>query len=207
MTIGVLFGGPTPEHDISILTGLQALRELSPRSGDVRGLYWTKTGAFVSVGADVEASAFVDGVPMGSGESTLRVGENGGFYATGARLGRDRPLDLEVIVLATHGGPGEDGTLQGVLDLAGLNYTGPTRGRGGPRDGQVVLWSLDGSSGAPVAAAMVAQRRHDVPTHGRPLHLEAALRRLLDRHRRGTRPRHGQGATHVQPSLRQRLCR
>ena len=29
VTSGVLFGGPTPEHDISILTGLQALRELA----------------------------------------------------------------------------------------------------------------------------------------------------------------------------------
>jgi D-alanine-D-alanine ligase len=126
VTIGVLFGGPTPEHDISILTGLQALRELSLTSPEVRGLYWTKTGAFLLVDPDVEASAFVEGAPKGAGELTLRVGENGGFYASGARLGRDRPLDLEAIVLATHGGPGEDGTLQGALDLAGLNYTGPT---------------------------------------------------------------------------------
>ena len=29
VTSGVLFGGPAPEHDISILTGLQALRELA----------------------------------------------------------------------------------------------------------------------------------------------------------------------------------
>jgi D-alanine-D-alanine ligase len=126
VTIGVLFGGPTPEHDISILTGLQALRELSLSAPDVRGLYWTKTGSFVSVASDTEASAFVDGVPKGASDLTLRLGENGGFYASGARLGRDRPLDLEVIVLATHGSPGEDGTLQGALDLAGLNYTGPT---------------------------------------------------------------------------------
>jgi D-alanine-D-alanine ligase len=126
VTIGVLFGGPTPEHDISILTGLQALRELSLSSPDVHGLYWTKTGSFVSVAPDIEASAFVDGVPKGAGELTLRVGENGGFYASGGRLGRERLLDLEVVVLATHGSPGEDGTLQGALDLAGLNYTGPT---------------------------------------------------------------------------------
>jgi D-alanine-D-alanine ligase len=126
VTIGVLFGGPTPEHDISILTGLQALRELSLSSPDVRGLYWSKTGSFYAVASDVEATAFVDGVPKGASELTLRVGEHGGFFASGARLGRDRPLDLDVIVLATHGGPGEDGTLQGALDLAGLNYTGPT---------------------------------------------------------------------------------
>ncbi|MFZ0768014.1 MAG: hypothetical protein WAM64_02200 [Acidimicrobiales bacterium] len=126
MTSAVLFGGPTPEHDISILTGLQALRELSLGDAATRGIYWTKTGSFYSVSSDVEAEAFVDGVPKGSSELTLRLGEHGGFYASGARLGRDRPLELEAIVLATHGGPGEDGTLQGALDLAGLNYTGPT---------------------------------------------------------------------------------
>ena len=114
MTIGVLFGGPTPEHDISILTGLQALRELSLQLAPTCAVSTGPRPAPSSRSApDVEASAFVDGVPKGSGELTLRVGENGGFYATGARLGRDRPLDLEVIVLATHGGPGEDGTLAG----------------------------------------------------------------------------------------------
>jgi D-alanine-D-alanine ligase-like ATP-grasp enzyme len=78
---GVLFGGPTPEHDISILTGLQALRELSQHERDVRGVYWTKTGAYYLVDSDVEAEAFLDGVPKGSGELTLRLGDEGGFYA------------------------------------------------------------------------------------------------------------------------------
>jgi D-alanine-D-alanine ligase len=35
-------------------------------------------------------------------------------------------VDLEAVVLATHGGPGEDGSLQAALDLAGLRYTGPS---------------------------------------------------------------------------------
>ena len=38
---GVIFGGPTPEHDISILTGLQAVQELSRGGKDVAALYWT----------------------------------------------------------------------------------------------------------------------------------------------------------------------
>lgn len=125
MSVGVLFGGPSPEHDISILTGLQALHELARRGHDVVGIYWTKTGEWCSVDAGVEAEAFSDGVPKGATPLTLRVGDEGGFYSSGARLGRDRRLDLDALVLATHGGPGEDGTLQGALDLAGLAYTGP----------------------------------------------------------------------------------
>ena len=61
MSSGVLFGGPTPEHDISILTGLQALRELSRTESDVCGIYWTKTGSYFLVANDVEAEAFLDG--------------------------------------------------------------------------------------------------------------------------------------------------
>ena len=126
MTIGVLFGGPTPEHDVSILTGLQALRELSRSGRDALGLYWSKFGAFVTVPPDVEAEAFLEGVPRGASPVTLRVGEGGGFFSAAGRLGRERSLELEVVVVATHGGPGEDGTLQAALDLAGVAYTGPS---------------------------------------------------------------------------------
>ncbi len=126
MTSGVLFGGPSPEHDISILTGLQALRELDRVDQRTHGIYWTKTGSFYSVANGVEAEAFLDGVPKGSSELSLRLGDGGGFFTSGGRVARERRLDLDALVLATHGGPGEDGTLQGALDLAGLNYTGPT---------------------------------------------------------------------------------
>jgi D-alanine-D-alanine ligase len=111
VTSGVLFGGPSPEHDISILTGLQALRELGRADHDTQGIYWTKTGSFYSVPVDVEAEAFLDGVPKGAGELTFRLGDGGGFFTSGGRMARERRLDLDAIVLATHGGPGEDGTL------------------------------------------------------------------------------------------------
>jgi D-alanine-D-alanine ligase len=122
----VLFGGPTPEHDISILTGLLALRELHQSHRDVIGIYWTKTGAFYSVSASVEAESFLDGIPKGSSELSLRVGESGGFFHVGSRLSKERALDLDAVILCTHGGPGEDGTLQATLDLAGVMYSGPT---------------------------------------------------------------------------------
>jgi D-alanine-D-alanine ligase len=124
--IGVVFGGPTPEHDISILTGLLALRELERAGRDVVGLYWTKTGDFVRVPAGVEANAFVHGVPAGSEPLELRGGAQGGFVQPAGRFGKEKPLPLEAAVLATHGGPGEDGTLQGLLDAAGVAYTGPS---------------------------------------------------------------------------------
>lgn len=113
----VLFGGPSPEHDISISTGLQAARTLS----DVEAIYWDKTGAFHLVDPQMEAVEFADGVPRKARELGFSPGQGGGFTL------RRKPLDVDVILLATHGGPGEDGTLQGLLDLAGYRYTGPGR--------------------------------------------------------------------------------
>jgi D-alanine-D-alanine ligase len=123
--VAVVYGGPSPEHDVSILTGLQACRALTDANRDPLSIYWTKLGAFVLVDPGLEASAFVDGAPRDGEPLTLHVGPEGGFAASG-RLGRPRRLDIEVAVLCTHGGPGEDGSLQGVLDLAGIAYTGPS---------------------------------------------------------------------------------
>ena len=50
-TIGVVFGGPSPEHDISILTGLQSVRILSKKY-DVIALYWSKNNEWYLV--DIE---------------------------------------------------------------------------------------------------------------------------------------------------------
>ncbi len=111
----VLFGGPSPEHDVSILTGLQAARAL----GDVTGVYWSKDGAFWEVDANLEAEAFAEGVPRRAGRLRLAAGE-------GLLGRRDKPIDLSAMVNCCHGGPGEDGSVQGALDLAGIAYTGPS---------------------------------------------------------------------------------
>jgi D-alanine-D-alanine ligase len=124
--VAVAFGGPSPEHDVSILTGLQAARELAGARRDVIGLYWTKTGEWYRVDAALEAVDFVDGVPAGAQSLQLVTGAEGaGFVAGAGRLGRTRPLPVDVVVNCCHGGPGEDGTLQAALDLVGVAYTGP----------------------------------------------------------------------------------
>jgi len=124
--VAVAFGGPSPEHDVSILTGLQAAHELAGAARDVVGLYWTKTGDWYRVDASLEAADFIDGVPRGAQSLQLVTGGDGaGFVAGAGRLGRTRPLPLDAVVNCCHGGPGEDGTLQAAFDLAGVAYTGP----------------------------------------------------------------------------------
>lgn len=128
MTIGVAFGGPSPEHDISILTGLQVARLLADGGDDVVGLYWRKTGDWVAVAPTVEARDFLDPEPAGSRPVELVVsGAERGFVER-KRLGKTVVLALDAVVNCCHGGPGENGTLPGVLDVAGLACTGPGHG-------------------------------------------------------------------------------
>ena len=110
----VIFGGPSDEHDISILTGLQVTRAL----GDVHSVYWSKVGDWFEVDSELEAADFADGPPKRARPLSFVAAPGQGL------LSKKRQLDADVIVIACHGGPGEDGTLQGLLDLAGLRYTG-----------------------------------------------------------------------------------
>src|ERR1700722_5236595 len=129
--VGVCFGGPSPEHDVSVLTGLQAVHELARSGRRVTGLYWSKTGEWFEADPSLEASAFVEGVPRSSQALQLVTGPEGGFYSAQRGRGllggsaKGKALQIDVIVNCCHGGPGEDGTLQGAFDLAGLRYTGP----------------------------------------------------------------------------------
>ncbi|HVM07405.1 MAG TPA: hypothetical protein VM345_02995 [Acidimicrobiales bacterium] len=121
----VLFGGISPEHDVSIITGLLAAQALAGAGHDVEAIYWSKRGDFYAVDPGLNPDAFVQGVPAGATELQFHVGA--GFTTKGGGFGRKaRQLEADVVVNCCHGGPGEDGTLQGLLDLAGLRYTGPS---------------------------------------------------------------------------------
>lgn len=111
----VLFGGPSPEHDISVSTGLQAAHTLD----DALAVYWSKNGGFHLVDPASEVSDFADGVPRKAKELSFDLRPGGGF------IQKRKPLEISVVVNCCHGGPGEDGTIQGAMDLAGYRYTGP----------------------------------------------------------------------------------
>jgi D-alanine-D-alanine ligase len=110
-----------------VLTGLQAARALA-RRGDPApiGIYWSRSGDFFVVPISLEAPSFID-LPQQARPITLEVGGTGGFIEPKGRFGpRPTALEIDVAVICCHGGPGEDGRLQGALDLAGIAYTGPS---------------------------------------------------------------------------------
>lgn len=148
--VAVIFGGPSPEHDISILTGLQVCRVLARAGDDITAIYWSKTGSWHTVSPELEAAAFLTGVPREA--RPLHLSADGEGFTESRSLGRQRPLGVSVVVNCCHGGPGEDGTLQGVLDLAGVRYTGPSQASAALGMDKLAFGALMESAGIPTLA-------------------------------------------------------
>jgi len=166
--VAVIFGGPSPEHDVSVLTGLQAARGLSGSGGSPRAVFWTKTGEWYEVDPSLEAEAFLQGVPRGASRLQLVAGPDGGFTESGGRLGRSRTLDIDVALVCCHGGPGEDGTLQAALDLAGIRYTGPTVAGAALGMDKLAFGSAVAAAGLPTLPRALLTTDADQPAFGGP---------------------------------------
>ncbi|MBV8463438.1 MAG: hypothetical protein JO368_09095 [Acidimicrobiales bacterium] len=167
--VAVIFGGPSPEHDVSVLTGLQACRALggSSRAEAVHAIFWSKTGDWYEVDPGLEAEAFAQGVPRDAKGLTFAVTSGGGF-AESARLGRSRPVILDAAVVCCHGGPGEDGTLQGALDLAGIPYAGPTVAGAALGMDKLAFAALVRASGLPALPRVLVQPEAPGPDFAGP---------------------------------------
>lgn len=143
----MIFGGPSPEHDVSVLTGLQAARELANTNTSVHGLFWSKSGDWFEVDPNLEGKDFLEGPPKGAERLQFVLGRDGGFSLTERR--RPRPLGLDVVLVCCHGGPGEDGSLQGALDLAGIRYAGPSAAGAALGMDKLAFGALVASAGLP----------------------------------------------------------
>lgn len=149
----VVFGGPSDEHDISILTGLQVARALR----GIEAIYWSKSGEWYSVDPDLEASDFVEGAPRKSREITFVASPGQGFVV------KKKPLDIDAVLLACHGGPGEDGTLQGLLDLVGLRYTGPGQAASALGMDKLAFGAAMAAAGLPTLERTLVQTGEESP--------------------------------------------
>jgi D-alanine-D-alanine ligase len=120
----VVFGGPSPEHEISILTGLQAERVLTDAGHPVIALYLAPNGSWFEVPAGSEAQDFLTGAPRGSRELSVVLSGEPGFYAKKGLS--KKPLDIEAALLCFHGGLGEGGGLAAVFSFLDIPATGST---------------------------------------------------------------------------------
>jgi D-alanine-D-alanine ligase len=125
LRIGVIFGGRSVEHDVSIVTAHQAMEALEA-SHDVVPIYITREGRWLTSAGLFDLDVYRDKRWDEVGEEAFipPVTGSGGLYVPGGRLRGARTIGLDVVVPAVHGTFGEDGTLQGLLELAGIPYAG-----------------------------------------------------------------------------------
>lgn len=124
--VTVAFGGPSPEHDVSILTGLQCERVLSRAAVEVQCLYWDRGGRWHLVPPSTEARDYLDGAPPKSTRLELRLGTGSGDGFIRKSGLRSSLLELGAVLTCFHGGAGEGGGAQALFEILGVPATGGT---------------------------------------------------------------------------------
>jgi D-alanine-D-alanine ligase len=149
--VGVLFGGRSGEHEVSLLSAASVVNAIDKEKYEVVPIGITKDGRWLTAAA---AEALLQGKPhdeskhlragdpdatpgaavLASGEavvvppepvhSTARSLTPFQSDATALRRAADRAINVDVIFPVLHGTFGEDGTIQGLLELADIPYVG-----------------------------------------------------------------------------------
>lgn len=123
--VGVIFGGVTCEHDVSIVTGVQLIENINKKKYEVIPIYIHTDGEWYIGNELLDMSIYKN---FEEKKAKLKKGfimpnrpelfiESGGIFS------KNSTIKLDVVIPAMHGMNGEDGTLQGLLELSGIPYT------------------------------------------------------------------------------------
>src|SRR5580704_12539821 len=123
LRVGVLFGGRSGEHEVSLASAASVIRGLDPAKYEAVPIGITKEGHW-RIGAGAQKmlpEVLRGGQPVmmtadPTDASLISLGGNGHGAAASQKL--------DVVFPVMHGTYGEDGTIQGLLDLAGLPFVG-----------------------------------------------------------------------------------
>jgi D-alanine-D-alanine ligase len=128
LKIGVFFGGKSPEHDVSIITGQLIISELKKMDYDVMPIYINKNGGWF-IGEELgELKFFNDAAKMDelkkfsgyfldvSESREKMIFKKGGIYS--------KKIEIDLAFPAFHGANGEDGTIQGIFEMLNVPYVG-----------------------------------------------------------------------------------
>jgi D-alanine-D-alanine ligase len=128
LRVGVLFGGRSTEHEVSILSAQSIIAAMDPQRFEAVPLYIDKEGRWLTgdslkrLVSRAAARTYVY-LPPDPTQHSLVPAYNGSPLPSGGEQGGGLP-PLDVVFPVFHGLNGEDGTIQGVLELANLPYVG-----------------------------------------------------------------------------------
>ncbi len=124
--IGVMFGGRSGEHEVSLLSARSVLANLDPERYEITQIAITHDGQWY---CGANALAKLSSNRVGELERVLLPAEPGDHWLytltkAGGAISMQKRIELDVIFPVLHGTFGEDGTLQGLFELNGIAYVG-----------------------------------------------------------------------------------
>ncbi len=131
LNIGIVFGGVSPEHEVSIITAMQVAAALDTSRYRPIPVYLAKDGnSYTGTNLfNIEVYKDLETLMLIAQQVHLQAGEHGlaelvtsvpkGWF--GQQLQR---VNIDVMFLALHGGEGENGAMQGICEMYDVPYTG-----------------------------------------------------------------------------------
>ncbi len=123
--LAVLFGGRSVEHEISVITALQLMNVIDVTQYNIIPVYIAQTGRWY-VGDNLLAKSFYRRLPnsLTEAQEVALLPIAGSKGLTYLNFRRMDVLAIDIYFLAFHGTFGEDGCIQGMLEMADATYTG-----------------------------------------------------------------------------------
>ena len=125
LNVCVLFGGVSPEHEVSLRSAESVLNNMNPEKYNIFPVGITKTGEWIWF-HDTDYSLLPSGQWVNQPENCPAVispVRGQGLMILKNSIVVNQPIDVVFPVL--HGENGEDGAMQGLLQIAGIPYVGP----------------------------------------------------------------------------------
>ena len=125
--VAVIFGGRSSEHAISCVTAGSVMSAMDPERYEIVPIGIATDGRWVLTSGEPERLAITDGrLPEVDAESgaTLALPSTGGLAVSEPGEAPRALGEVDVVLPLLHGPYGEDGTIQGLLELAGIPYVG-----------------------------------------------------------------------------------
>jgi D-alanine-D-alanine ligase len=129
-TVAVIFGSRSVEHDVSVVTAQQVMQALKPEKYEIVPVYITREGCWITGPGLRDLGTFqADNVAdlMGMKDAVISPStQHRGIIISPVSgwFKRSQLQRVDVVFPVLHGTHGEDGTLQGLLELADLPYVG-----------------------------------------------------------------------------------
>jgi len=152
LRVGVLFGGRSGEHEVSLASAASVIRALDPEKYEAVPIGIAKDGRWLASGSAQKMLSEV----LKSGERVMLPPDPSAAVLLPLASGEGHPkVAVDVVFPVLHGTFGEDGTVQGLLELAGLPYVGAgvlASAVGMDKDVQKRLFEQDGLPVVPFLA-------------------------------------------------------